>query len=64
MGLKIKIVNIMGVHKFLGKRGGGGHKNNIYGKLPEKGWAWTIYRQLLQRIWKMVFLKGGGGGWG
>ena len=35
MGLKIKNVNIMGVHQFLGK--GGSQKNNIYGELPKKG---------------------------
>ena len=36
MGLKIKNVNIMGVHQFLGE-GGGSKKNNIYGELPKTG---------------------------
>ena len=35
-GLKIKNVNIMGVHQFLGE-GGGSKKNNIYGELPKTG---------------------------
>ena len=35
MGLKIKIVNIMGVHQFLGE--GASQKNNMYEELPEKG---------------------------
>ena len=34
MGLKMKNVNIMGVHQFLGE---GSHKNNIYEELPKKG---------------------------
>ena len=34
MRLKMKIVNISGVHQFLGE--GGLQKNNIYGELPEK----------------------------
>ena len=36
MGLKVKNVNIMGVHQFLGE-GGGGTKKNIYEELPKKG---------------------------
>ena len=34
--LKIKNVNIMRVHQFLGEEGGV-KKNNIYGELPKKG---------------------------
>ena len=34
MGLKMKNVNIMGVHQFLG---GGGTKKNMHGELPKKG---------------------------
>ena len=34
MGLKMKNVNIMGFHQFLGE---GVHKFNIYGELPKKG---------------------------
>ena len=34
MVLKMKNVNIMGVHQFLGE--GGQKKNNIYGELPKK----------------------------
>ena len=35
MGLKMKNVDIMGYHQFLGE---GDHtKNNIYGELPKKG---------------------------
>ena len=43
MGLKMKNVNIMGVDQFSVE--GGYKKNNIYGKLPQKG-AWTICRGL------------------
>ena len=35
MGLKVKNVNIMGVHQFLGV-GLGSQKSNIYGELPKK----------------------------
>ena len=38
MGLKMKNVNIMGVHQFLGE-GGHKQKNNIYGELPKKGFG-------------------------
>ena len=39
MGLKIKNVNIMGVHQFLGE---GGHKKTIYmGNCLKRG-SWTI----------------------
>ena len=34
-GLKMKNVNIMGVHQFLAE--GAHKKNNIYGELPKKG---------------------------
>ena len=43
MALKMKNVNIMGVHQFLVE--GGHKKNNIYGELPKKG-AWTICKGL------------------
>ena len=43
MGLKMKNVNITGIHQFLGE--GGSQKNNIYGELP-KGRTWTICRGL------------------
>ena len=33
----MKNVNIMGVHQFLGKGGGGVTKNNIYEELPKSG---------------------------
>ena len=37
MGLKMKNVNIMGVHQFLGE---GVHKKQyIYGELPKKGFG-------------------------
>ena len=35
MGLKLKNVNIMGVHQFLGE--GASQKNNMYEEFPEKG---------------------------
>ena len=47
MGLKMKNVNIMGVHQLLGE---GDHKKKIYGELPKKG-AW-------QKIRRRVFLRG------
>ena len=54
MALKMKNVNIMGVHQFLGEGSqkkkaifmGRSQKNNIYGELPKKGGAWTICRGL------------------
>ena len=61
MGLKMKNVNIIGVHHFLGE---GGYKKTItYGKLPKK---WGLDN--LQGSWlkkeRRVFLRGGGGGGG
>ena len=35
MGLKMKNINIKGVHQFFGE--GRQKKNNIYGELPKKG---------------------------
>ena len=58
MGLKIKNVNIMGVHQFLGKDGS--QKNNIYGELPKKGGLDNL-EGAWQKIGR-VFLRGGGGG--
>ena len=37
MGLKMKNINIMGIHQFLGEWGGGGHKKYIWGIAKKKG---------------------------
>ena len=54
MGLKMKNVDIMGYHQFLGE---GGHtKNNIYGELPKKGGLDNL-QGTRQKIERRVFLK-------
>ena len=58
MGLKMKNVNIMGVHEFLG--GGGAQKNNIHGEFPKKGGLDNL-QEAWQRIGRRVFLRGGRG---
>ena len=60
MGLKMKNVNIMGFHQFLGE-GEGSQKNNIYGKLPKKGGLDNLMGTW-QKIGRWVFLRGAGGG--
>ena len=53
MGLKMKNVNIMGVHQLLEE---GGHKKTIYmGNCLKRG-AWTIFRGLGKN--RRVFLRG------
>ena len=54
MGLKMKNVNIMGVHQFLGEEGGGSQKNNIFGKLPKKGELDNL-RRAWQKIGRACF---------
>ena len=56
MGLKMKNVNIMGLHQFLGE--GGSQKPIIYGELPKKGDLNNL-QGAWQKIGKRVFLKGG-----
>ena len=68
MRLKMKIVNISGVHQFLGE--GGLQKNNIYGELPKKRGLAKIGRRVSLRgvdtwmhtltcFWYMAELKVG-----
>ena len=57
MGLKMKNVNILGVHQFLGEEGGGSQKNNIYGKLPKKEGLDNLWGAW-QKIGRSVFLRG------
>ena len=61
MGLKMKNVNIMGVHQFLGE-GGGRSQKNIKEELPKKGGLNNL-QGAVQKIGGMVFLMGGGGGY-
>ena len=58
MGLKMKNVNIMGVHQFLGE---GGHKKTIYiyGKLPKRGGLGQFTGDLAKNRKECVFV----GGW-
>ena len=58
MGLKMKKVNIMGVHQFLGQGRGGGHKKTIYnyGELPKKG-SLNNLQGTWQKIGRRVFLR-------
>ena len=56
MGLKMKNVNIMGVHQFLGE-GEGGQKNNIYGELAKKGFR--QFSEGLAKNKKKSVLEGG-----
>ena len=55
MGLKMKNVNIMGVHQFLGE--GGFTKKNIYGELPKKGVLDNL-QETWQKIGRRGFLRG------
>ena len=55
MGLKMKNVNIMGVHQFLGE--GCHKKNHIYGELPKKGGLDNL-QGAWQKIRRRVFLRG------
>ena len=52
----MKIVNIMGVHQFLGR---GVTKNNIYGELPKKGLG-QFAEDLAKNKEEGVFEGGGG----
>ena len=54
MGLKMKNVNIMGVHQFLGE--GVSQKNNKYGELPKKGGLDNL-QGTWQIIGRRVFLR-------
>ena len=56
MGLKMKKVNIMGVHQFLGQ--GGGDKKTIYnyGELPKKE-SLNNLQGAWQKIGRRVFLR-------
>ena len=59
MGLKIKNVNIMGVHQFLGEGRRRSQKNNIKEELPkERGLNNLLWA--VQKIGGMVFLMRGG----
>ena len=55
MGLKMKNVDIMGYHQFLGE---GDHtQNNTYGELPKKGGLDNLQRSG-EKIGRRVFLRG------
>ena len=54
MGLKMKNVNIMGVHQFLGERG---HRKTIYLRNCLKTGSLTIFRALGKKIGWRVFLR-------
>ena len=54
MGLKMKNINIMWVHQFLGE---GVTKSNIYGELPKKRGLDNL-EGAWQKIGRRVFLRG------